>query len=390
MEIERHQAQQRIALAVLLSALALVGCGGNSQSQAVQPSPSPADGSDASAHALSDTSPGDIFASPDGPVTFPTWPGDSTVTCATQQNALGTNVSGLVYEPASTTSPAILWAIQNDPSKLYRLAWDGTAYAPSTGEGWTTGKALRYTDGSGDPDSEGISRTDWGTSEIYVVAERDNNQNQVIRNTILRYDLSSSKGVISATQQWEMDGDLPATALNEGLEGIAWIPDDHLVQKAFFDDSRQVSYDPVAYPNHGTGVFLVAIKGSGMVYGYVLNLAANTFTRVTTFSSGLPHANDLSFDRDVGTLWVQCGDKCNNHMTLFDIDTDPSSPTLGHFVLRATLPRPKALKDENDEGLTMVPESECSNGQRGIFWADDSDKGNCPIRMGVVTCGRLY
>jgi hypothetical protein len=162
------------------------------------------------------------------------------------------------------------------------------------------------------------------------------------------------------------------------------------VHKAFFDDNRQVSYDPAAYPNHGTGVFLVAIKGSGMVYGYVLDLAASTFTRVTTFSSGLPHANDLSFDRDVGTLWTQCGDKCNNHMTLLDIDTDPSSPTLGHFVLRATVPPPKALKNENDEGLSMVPKTECSNGQRGILWADDSDTNNCPIRIGVVTCGRLY
>jgi hypothetical protein len=383
-EIDRHRAQQRIALAILLSALTSMGCGGNS------PSPAAVDAADASAYLPPDTSSGDIFASQDGPVTFPTWPGDSTVSCATHENALGTNVSGLVYEPASTTSPTILWAIQNDPSKLYRLVWDGTAYVPSTGDGWTTGKALRYTDGSGDPDSEGITRTDWGTSEIYVVAERDNDHNQVIRNTILRYDLSGSKGVIGAAQQWEMDGDLPATALNEGLEGIAWIPDDHLVQKAFFDDSRQVSYAPAVYPNHGTGVFFVAVKGSGMVYGYVLDLAANTFTRVTTFSSGLAHANDLFFDRDLGTLWVQCGDKCNNAMTLLDIDTDSSSPTLGHFVLRATIPRPKALKNENDEGLSMVPESECSNGHRSIFWSDDSDKGGCPVRMGGVTCGSLY
>ena len=363
-------------------------CGGNRQ--AVQPLPVPGDASDDSSYLPPDSSPGDIFASPDGPVTFSTWPGDSTVTCATYENALGTNVSGLVYEPASATSPAILWAIQNDPSKLYRLLWDGTAYAPSTGDGWITGKTLRYTDGSGAPDSEGISRTDWGTSEIYVVAERDNDHKQVIRNTILRYDLSGSKGVISATHQWELDGDLPATALNEGLEGIAWIPDDHLVQKAFFDDNRQVRYDPASYPNHSTGMFLVGIKGSGMVYGYILDLIANTFTRITTFSSGLPHANDLSFDRDAGTLWVQCGDKCNNAMTLLDIDTDPSSPTLGQFVLRATLPGPKALKNENDEGLSMAPEAECSNGQRGIFWSDDSDKDNCPIRMGGVICGRLY
>jgi hypothetical protein len=199
-----------------------------------------------------------------------------------------------------------------------------------------------------------------------------------------------ARRTLSATHQWELDSDLPATALNEGLEGIAWIPDDHLVQKAFFDDNRQVRYDPASYPNHSTGVFLVGIKGSGMVYGYILDIVANTFTRVTTFSSGLPHANDLNFDRDTGTLWVQCGDKCNNSMTLLDIDTHPSSPTLGQFVLRATLPCPKALKNENDEGLSMVPKSECNNGQRGIFGSDDSDKDNCPIRMGGVICGRLY
>ena len=34
------------------------------------------------------------------------------------------NLSGLFYEPATATSPPVLWAVQNGPSLLFRLVWD--------------------------------------------------------------------------------------------------------------------------------------------------------------------------------------------------------------------------------------------------------------------------
>lgn len=324
------------------------------------------------------------------PATTLPWPGSSDVTHASREDALGLNVSGLFYEPASATAAAILWAVQNNPGKLYRLVWDGTAYGPSTGDGWTTGKALRYPDGNGDPDSEGVTRTDGASPEAYVAAERNNDDKKVIRLSILRYDLSGSKGLISATHEWNITKDVPGTTLNHGIEAIAWIPDTYLVQRGFVDDSRQAAYDPALYPNHGTGLFLVGVDGTGMIYGYALDHVAQTFVRVTSFSSGLPHTMDLAFDRDVGVLWGQCGNDCGNLASLIEIDSDAASPSYGHFVMRATIAPPKNLKEVNTEGFAVAPESECSGGLKRVFWSDDSDKGGFAIRKGQVACGRLY
>jgi hypothetical protein len=378
--VERDQPLSFVSGSVFLLALIPLACGPSAKKDASISPEVPADVADAAPST----------DGPTGPISFPAWPSDSTITLASRQDAFGANMSGLVYEPASATAPAILWAIQNEPSKLYRLVLDGTAFVASSGDGWITGRSLRYVNGAGSPDSEGVTRTDWGSAEIYVVAERDNAAKDTSRQSILRYDLGGSKGVVDATHEWDLTGDLPLATLNHGLEGIAWVPDSYLVQKGFFDDSKQAAYDPAVYPNHGTGIFLVGVDDSGMIYGYVLDHLANTFSRVTTFSSGQAHTMDLAFDRDVGTLWSLCDKSCNNHMTLLDIETDASSQSRGHFILRATLPPPKALKDMNNEGITMVPEAECSNGRKAVFWSDDGETGGYSIRQGLIPCGRLY
>ena len=77
-------------------------------------------------------------------------------------------------------------------------------------------------------------------------------------------------------------------------------------------------------------------------------------------------------------------------MTLLDIDTDVNSQSRGHFILRATVPPPKVLKEMDNEGLSLVPEAECNNGRKSIFWADDAETGGYSLRQGVIACGRLY
>jgi hypothetical protein len=382
---------------IFLWALLPLACGSTSKNDVGISPDEPVEVADAS---LNDSVPGaadtldlpvmDTSTDAPGAFTFSAWPGDSTITIASLKDAFSKNMSGLVYESASATAPSILWAIQNDPSKLYRLVSDGTAFVASTGDGWTTGRSLRYVDGVGKPDSEGVTRTEWTSAEVYVVAERDNDIPDVSRQSILRYDLGGSKGVVDATNEWNLTADLPAFTLDHGLEGIAWVPDTYLVQKGFFDENKQTTYDPAVYPNHGTGIFLVGIDDSGMIYGYVLDHTANTFVRLTAFSSGQAHSMDLAFDRDVGTLWSLCDDDCKNRMTLLDIDTDVNSQSRGHFILRATVPPPKVLKDMNNEGISIAPESECSNGRKAVFWSDDGEKGGYSIRQGSITCGLLY
>lgn len=326
----------------------------------------------------------------DGAVTLATWPGDPTVVPVSAQDGLATNTSGLVYEPASATTPDVLWAVQNEPSKLYRLTWNGSVFTQVTSEGWVTGKLLRYPNGSGSPDSEGLTRTEWTSAEVYVAAERDNDKNEVSRQSILRYELSGTKGVLDATHEWVLTGDLPPADQNCGLEGIAWIPDSQLVSRGFFDESTGAPYVPALYPDHGTGIFLVGYDATGMIYGYVLDHQRATVTRVATFASGQSRSVDLTFDRDTGTLWSLCDSKCNGRMTVFEIDADPASPTAGRFVLRASVVPPRGLSNMNNEGFAMAPLAACASERRPFFWADDEASGGYAIRRGGITCGRLY
>jgi hypothetical protein len=318
------------------------------------------------------------------------WPFDGTVRAACGKDAFGKNLSGLVYEPASTTTEAVLWAVQNEPAKLHRLSWNGTAFVPLTSDAWAMGKLLHYPSGSGSPDGEGVTRTDWATFEIYVAAERDNDLPEVSRQSILRYEVDAGKGVLDATHEWVLTEDLPPAEPNHGLEGIAWIPDTYLVERGFLDEQTQALYVPERYPDHGSGIFLVGRDDSGMVYAYVLDHRTGGFTRVAAFPSGQLRSVDLTFDRENGTLWSLCDDDCKGYMALIAIDTDPASPSNGRFVVRATVAPPKALSGMANEGIALAPLSECSDNRRRFFWADDSASGGYAIRRGSVTCGPLY
>jgi hypothetical protein len=79
-----------------------------------------------------------------------------------RRGTFGTNLSGLAYEASGGATPGVLWAVDNGPSTLYRLEWDGTKWTPATTDGWNAGKALHYPDGTGDPDSEGVTLTGAG------------------------------------------------------------------------------------------------------------------------------------------------------------------------------------------------------------------------------------
>jgi hypothetical protein len=280
--------------------------------------------------------------------------------------------------------------VQNDPSKVYRLIASGTIFIADTTEGWSKGKTLLYPDGKGSPDSEGMTRTHWDQHELYVVTERNNDQNDKSRMSILRYELTGSGTSLTATHEWNLTSSLPTADPNQGLEAMTWIPDSYLVASGFFDENRNTIYDPTQYPNHGTGLFLVGMETSGMIHGFLLDHVANTFTRVTQFKSGQTNLMDLSFDRDTESLWTQCDDACENRMTVLGIDTDTDSTTKGRFIVRLQLSPPRNMTKINHEGLTLAPESECANHRKRIFWSDDDESDGIAIRYGTLPCGRLF
>lgn len=100
------------------------------------------------------------------------WPGDPAVAVADPAGVLGDNVSGLSFD-----GPDVLWAVKSGPGTLYRLVRDGSGWRPAGN--WP----LRYRNGEGDPDAEGVVRTPDG---VLVATERDNDGDGSLLK-VLRY-----------------------------------------------------------------------------------------------------------------------------------------------------------------------------------------------------------
>ncbi len=224
-------------------------------------------------------------------------------------NQFSNNLSDLAYQPAAAGGGDVLWGIQNDPSTLYCLLWNGTTWSAMTEDGWTYGKALQYPTGLGSPDAEGITRAEASSTAVYVAAERDNLAGSISRLSVLRYDFAGTAAALVATNEWNLTAALPASPANNGIEGITWIPDSFLVGNRFFDEAAGAVYDPGRYPDHGTGLFFVGHEAGG-IYGFALDQSAGTFTRVATIASGQAAVMSLYFDRDVGNLWTYCDNSC--------------------------------------------------------------------------------
>jgi hypothetical protein len=317
-----------------------------------------------------------------GQVTLQPWPTSDTVVTVDAMNEFSKNVSDLVYEQRSGGAGDVLWAVQNDPSVIYALVWNGTTWNSTTDNGWGSGKTIRYPGGTGHPDSEGLTRAEWSSTAIYVAAERDNDNNAVSRLSVLRYDTAAAGTELVATNEWNLTPDLPTSGANLGLEAVAWVPDTFLVANGFFDESTNALYDPSRYANHGTGLFLVGLESNGMIYGYALDHSGGTFQKVATIASDHPSIMSLYFDRDVGNLWAYCDNTCANQASVLRIAD-------GHFAVQYLYDHPASLPSSNFEGITFAPESECALGKKSFFWTDDDNAGGHALYRGTIPCGLL-
>jgi hypothetical protein len=326
-------------------------------------------------------------AGTEGGLALAPWPGANAVVAVDQMNQFGTNMSGLTYQGAAAGQPAVLWAVQNNPGKLYRLLETGSLWLPDSSNDWSTGKVLRYPNGGGNPDTEGVTRPD--LLSAYVVTERDNNLSTLSRLSILRFNSGAEGAELPATHEWNLNGDLPPVGANLGLEAIAWIPDAHLLASGFIDESSGQLYNPAQYANHGTGLFLVGLEANGTIYAYALDHTGGAAHRVATVSSGQTAIMDLAFDLELGALWAACDNTCGNRLTVLAVDTDSASPTRGRFVVRKAFARPSTLPDANHEGITFAPTPECMGGLRRFFWSDDDQTGGHALRMDSIPCGSV-
>ncbi|GIG56122.1 hypothetical protein Lfu02_04940 [Longispora fulva] len=303
-----------------------------------------------------------------GPTT--TWPGDAAVTVADGSNVFGTNLSGLSFQDAG-----VLWAVRNGPSMIYRLVPNGATWRPDPAGGWGSGKALRYANGGGDPDAEGVVVTPDGT---FVATERDNNNSGTSLAKVLKYDTASSASTLNATAEWNLTADLPSMAPNSGPEGISFVPDAFLTAHGFLDEHTGAAYQPGSYPGHGSGLFFVGVETNGAIYAYALQ-AAGTYTRVATITSGFASVMDLEFDPATGRLWAACDDTCHGRTATLEVNAQ------GRFASTAVYDRPTGMPDYNNEGFAISPAA-CVNGRRPVIWSDDSNDGGHALRAGTLTC----
>lgn len=310
------------------------------------------------------------------------WPGGSGVAVADPANALGGNVSGLTYEGSGTAAAGTLWAARNGPGSIYRLLNVGGTWQSDTANGWGAGKGLRYPDGTGEPDAEGITMGGLSSAAgLFVGAERNNAANSVSRNSILRFDANAAGATLTGTNEWNLTADLPTTGANLGIEAVTWIPDSYLTGQSFLDETTAAAYNPATYPNHGSGLFLVGLESQPSLYLYALDLTGSGFTRIATIGSGFAGVMALEFDHDLQQLWVVCDDGCTGRGSTFGVNS-----TTGKFAKVSTFERPTGMANLNNEGFAVAPNSECAAGVKPVFWSDDANTGGNAIRSGTVTC----
>lgn len=301
-------------------------------------------------------------------------------------NFFGENLSGLYFEPPAIGKPAILWAIENYPSTLYRLIWNGTLWLPDQTLNWENGKRLHYFDGSGSPDAEDITKGGLFSDKIYICSER-NDHDEVPKNMVILYTLENDDASpsLNGTMAWDLTADLPTvSSSNKGLEAITWISDDYLLSNGFIDENNGLLYQPDSYPNHGNGLILVGLEDNGMVYVYALDHVDATYKRVAKFSSGFSSIMALSFDEKNGYLWCVCDDNCDGVHHIFTISSK------GKFSQIAAYARPLSMGGNyNSEGFTVSDSLACIDGFKSVLWSDDSEDAGHAIRHDKIPCGRF-
>ena len=312
-----------------------------------------------------------------------TWPGLPAAANASTYN-FGTNMSGLIEEPSGTSAPGVLWGVRNGVGTLFRMVWDSTTnqWNPDTGD-WANGKALHYGDGTGDPDSEGVTYAGNSSANgIFVSTERNNSNNGVSKLSILRFDPNVVGTSLNANLEWNLTADLPPTGANLGMEAITWVPDSYLTANNFVDEHTNAVYNPANYANHTTGLFFIGIEGTGNIYAYALDQVTGGFTKIATLPAVHTPATimELQFDRDLNELWAVCDNTCAGRHALLRLD-----PATGKFT-SVIYARPTGLPDYNNEGFAIGAAVECVGGFKPVTWADDNFDGSVALRVGTLPC----
>lgn len=285
------------------------------------------------------------------------WPGSAPVPADTADE-LGGNLSGLA---GSETGE--LWAVRDMPSELVQLERVGGAW--SFASEWGAPRALRYADGQGSPDAEGVTAGPIG--RVYVAAERSNDAPGVSRNTILEYD-SSQPSPLMATQQWELGDLVPSSSANGGLEALAWLPSTVVTSGPAVSGSSRPSVD---------GFFAAGSEADGNIRILRL-LDEGAVELVGTVETDLEAVMSLAWVDSRQELWALCDATCGAQIAVI-------VPSEAGIELAGSLTLPPELAALNLEGVATDARCDADN-SLGIQWADDNATDGHAIREASLDC----
>jgi hypothetical protein len=298
-----------------------------------------------------------------------------------EQN-LNNNSSGATFD-----KDGYLWIVKNDPATLYKLHKNSEdKYINVAKQNWgcritqqthSCGKQLRYANGKGNPDAEGITITNKDSYFAYVVTERDGDNKKVRRYSILRYPISGDELFLTATHEWNLTADIASGFSkrfknNKGLEAITWIPDEFLQSEGFIDESKKKErpYFADNYCGHYGGVFFVGLeknpntKENTYIYAYVL-MENGGFVRIARIDAGWEQVVGLEFDQTNNKLWAICDNDRNNPNQIRSFHIKD-----GKFSTDEIYEPPAEIYSKNFEGLAI--DTHCdSSAKQAFLWIND-------------------
>jgi hypothetical protein len=302
------------------------------------------------------------------------WPGAAEVQVLDPTPTFLEDSSGL--DTQVTASGSFLWAVDNGTGTFWKLAIaaDGSV---SPAAGWENGKRARFQKDAANaaadgPDAEGITVA--GDGFVYLASERDNSNDGVNQNVVLKVD-PNAPGPVVSTQEWDLTAKLPNVKENLGLEAVEWVSDTNLVG-SLVDSNTGALYQPTRYPGHGGGLFFVAMEGNGHIYAFALN-ADGSSTLVSEIVPGLTAVMALDYDAELDVLWAVCDNGCD---TTAEQITLNGTATPG--IVR--IARPAGLPNLNNEGFATLPTTLVESGStRPAWWFTDGPTSGA-LRLGSL------
>lgn len=222
------------------------------------------------------------------------------------------------------------WIVNNGESRLFVLDYKDGEY--TLAGSWD----LKYADGSGLPDTEGITATGDG---LYVSTERNNADKSVSHPSVLRFDYpTETSETLSATSEWNLAEFLPENlGANAGLEAIEAVP----------------------------GGFAGGVEGTGEVL--FVDLSGDQPQLVQSYQS--PFTGVMALDYSGSQLRVMCDEACEGASIVLEKGTE-WAPVTG---IQA---RPAAMENFANEGYASFSD-ECTT---RFLWADDAGANGTSLR----------